>query len=61
MGFGRRAMELLSDHVRIRPNADGLLTSVIQAPGGPQGFYEKMGFTLTDEYEEGETVMSLPL
>ena len=61
MGFGRQAMELLIDHVRTRPKAKELLTSVLQAPGGPQGFYEKLGFTLTGEYEEGEAMMSLPL
>jgi diamine N-acetyltransferase len=61
MGFGRRAMELLINHVRTRPNAKELLTSVLQAPGGPQGFYEKIGFTLTGEYEEGEAMMNLPL
>jgi diamine N-acetyltransferase len=61
MGFGRQAIELLIGHVRTRPNAKELLTSVVQAPGGPQGFYEKMGFALTGEYEEGEAMMSLPL
>jgi diamine N-acetyltransferase len=61
MGFGQQAIELLIEHVRTRPNATELLTSVLQAPGGPQGFYEKMGFTLTGEYEEGEAMMSLPL
>ena len=61
MGFGRQAMELLIDHVRTRPKAKELLTSVLQAPGGPQGFYEKLGFALTGEYEEGEAMMSLPL
>jgi diamine N-acetyltransferase len=61
MGFGRQAIKLLIDHVRTRPNAKELLTSVLQAPGGPQGFYEKMGFTCTGEYEEGEAMMSLPL
>jgi diamine N-acetyltransferase len=61
MGLGRRALELLIDHVRTRPNAKELLTSVLQAPGGPQGFYEKLGFKLTGEYEEGEAMMSLDL
>ena len=61
MGFGRRALELLIDHVRTRPNATELLTSVLQAPGGPQRFYEKLGFELTGEYEEGEAIMRLAL
>lgn len=61
MGFGRRAIDLLVEHVRTRPNATELLTSVLQAEGGPQGFYEALGFELTGEYEEGEALMSLRL
>ena len=61
MGFGRRAMELLIEHVKTRPNARELLTSVVQAEGGPQGFYESLGFALTGEYDEGEAMMRLPL
>jgi len=56
-GFGRRAIELLVDHVKTRPNATELLTSVVQAEGGPQPFYERCGFALTGEYEDGEAVM----
>lgn len=61
MGFGRRALKLLIEHVRTRPNAADLLTSVHQAEGGPQGFYERMGFELTGEWEEGEAMMRLRL
>jgi diamine N-acetyltransferase len=60
-GFGERALALLIDHVRTRPNATELLTSVVQAPGGPQVFYEKSGFALTGEFEEGEAMMRLVL
>ena len=60
-GFGHRAMGLLIGHVRTRPNATELLTSVHQAEGGPQGFYEKLGFELTGEYEEGEAILRLDL
>jgi diamine N-acetyltransferase len=60
-GFGRRAVELLIEHVRTRPGATELLTSFHQAEGSPQGFYEKLGFTLTGEYEEGEAMLRLPL
>ena len=59
--YGRRAMELVIEHVRRRPGAVELLTSVVQADGGPQGFYESLGFQLTGEYEDGEAVMRLPL
>lgn len=61
MGFGRKAMELLIAHVRTRPGATEFLTSVVQADGGPQPFYEKMGFVLTGEIDDGEAVMRLAL
>ena len=60
-GFGQRAVELLIEHVRPRPNATELFTSVVQAEGGPQGFYERLGFELTGDYEDGEAVMRLAL
>lgn len=61
MGFGRRSLSLLIDHIRTRPNATELLTSVVQSEGSPQGFYEKLGFKLTGEYEEEEAIMRLIL
>jgi len=61
MGFGFTAMKLLIEHVKTRPGAVEFLTSVVQEDGGPQGFYEKLGFKLTGECEEGEAMMSLPL
>ena len=61
LGFGRRAIELLVEHVRTRPRAIELLTSVAQEEGGPQAFYERLGFALTGEYEEGEAMMRLSL
>ena len=36
-----------------------LTLSIVQAPGGPQRFYEGIGFRLTGEYEEGEAIMRL--
>ena len=61
MGFGHRALLLLIDRVKTRPNATKLLTSVVQGEGSPQGFYEKLGFKLTGEYEEEEAIMKLIL
>ena len=61
MGLGRRALELLIAHVRTRPNATEFLTSVHQAEGGPQPFYEKMGFALTGDFEDGEALLRLRL
>jgi diamine N-acetyltransferase len=61
MGFGRKALEILIEYVKTRPNASELLTSVHVAEGGPQGFYEKLGFRLTGDWEEGEALMRLQL
>lgn len=61
LGFGRRALGLLIEHVKTRPHATELLTSVAQAAGGPQPFYEGLGFVATGEYEHGEAMMRLPL
>jgi diamine N-acetyltransferase len=59
MGFGRQAIALLVEYVKTRPRATELLTSVVQAEGGPQPFYEGLGFVATGEYEEGEALLSL--
>ncbi len=61
LGFGGKAMHLLIEHVRTRPGSHELLTSVHQAEGGPQGFYERLGFELTGEYEDGEALLRLNL
>ena len=61
MGFGYRAMELVIKYVKTRPNARTMFTSVVQAAGGPQTFYENLGFKLTGKYYDGEAVMALKL
>jgi diamine N-acetyltransferase len=61
MGFGRRGLEILIEHVKSRPNATDLFTSFHEAEGSPRGFYEKIGFELTGDYEEGEALMRLRL
>jgi diamine N-acetyltransferase len=60
-GFGHYALALLIEHVKTRPNATELLLSIFQAEGSPQGFYEKLGFELTGEYEDGDAMMRLTL
>ena len=60
-GVGRRALELVIDHVRTRPGATALLTSIVPGDGSPGPFYEKMGFAYTGEEEDGELVMRLNL
>jgi diamine N-acetyltransferase len=56
-GVGRRALELLFEHVRARPGANVLWTSVVPGEGSPGPFYEKLGFVYTGEKDEGELVM----
>ena len=60
-GFGRRAIELLIDHVRIQPDAKALFTSVVPGNGTPGPFYEKLGFVYTGAEGDGELVMRLDL
>lgn len=60
-GYGRRAIELLIEHVRTRPGATVLGTSCVPGEGGPGPFYEKLGFVYTGEEEDGERVMRRPL
>jgi len=61
-GVGRRAVELLLEHLRTRPLATRLLTSCHQGPGSPEGFYRRLGFVPTGKVEgdEVELAMSLP-
>ena len=61
LGFGRRALELVMDHVRTRPNATHFTLSCVPAAGGPGAFYERLGFAYTGEEDEGELVMRRPL
>ncbi|HEU4594230.1 MAG TPA: GNAT family N-acetyltransferase [Pyrinomonadaceae bacterium] len=56
-GIGRRALELLFEHVRTRPGARTLWTSVVPGEGSPGPFYERLGFAYTGEEDEGELVM----
>lgn len=62
MGYGRRALELLIDHVRSLPGATELGTSCVVGEGTPIPFYEKAGFALTgDADEDGELILRLSL
>ena len=60
-GFGKRALELLIDYVKTRPEAKSLATSCVPGAVSPCKFYEKRGFTYTGEVEDNELVMSLEL
>jgi diamine N-acetyltransferase len=60
-GIGRRAIDLVIAHVRTRPGATELKTSVVPGEGSPGPFYEKLGFAYTGEVDDGELVMRLGL
>lgn len=61
-GFGKRALKLLIEHVKTRPNATTLGVSCVpEGEGSPCPFYEKMGFVYTGEKDEDELVMRLQL
>jgi diamine N-acetyltransferase len=60
-GFGRRALELVIDHVRTLPGATRFLTSYVPGDGSPMGFYHRMGFVDTGEIEEGEHITALEI
>ena len=60
-GYGRRALELLIDHVKTRPNAKELFLSHVPGAGSPEGFYRKLGSEHTGEKAGEELVMKLML
>jgi diamine N-acetyltransferase len=60
-GYGRQALALVFAHVKGRPGASELMTSCVDAAGGPGPFYEGLGFTYTGQLDEGERVMRRPL
>lgn len=60
-GYGRKALELLIDYVKTRPNAKVFYTSHRKGKGGPEGFYLKIGFRHTGKVEHGEFLMKLEL
>ena len=61
MGFGRRALELVIDCVRTRPNATEMFLSYVPKETGPKEFYQKLGFVDTGREEDGELEMRLVL
>ena len=61
MGFGRRAVEMLIDYVKTRPNADELLVSCGEGEGSPEGFYRRLGFKRNGKMHGDEVGLSLPL
>lgn len=63
-GYGKKALDLLVEYVRQRPNADYLYSSYSEGEHGPEGFYLKYGFEKTGELTdgtEGEIVIRIKL
>ena len=60
-GYGRRAVELLAQHVRTRPGARELFTSHVKKEGNSGKFYQKLGFAYTGQEHDGELIMKLEL
>jgi diamine N-acetyltransferase len=61
LGFGRRALELLIEHVKQRPNATMLVSSFRSGEKGPEGFYARLGFERTGVEHDGEIEVRLRL
>jgi RimJ/RimL family protein N-acetyltransferase len=59
-GIGATVIERVAEHVRAL-GATRLHTSWEEGPGGPAGFYERLGFVRTGEVIDGETVGELRL
>lgn len=58
-GYGKKAVNLLVEYVRTRPNAEYLYSSYSEGEHGPEGFYMKYGFEKTGELSEGEIVIRI--
>lgn len=61
-GFGRRALQLVLEHVRARPGTSALTLSHVPGDGNPGPFYQRLGFVHTGERDpDGELLMRLEL
>lgn len=60
-GYGAQVVRQVAALVRAA-GATELLTSYVEADGGPAGFYARLGFTPTGDLDNnGETIVRLPL
>ncbi|MGI5854704.1 MAG: GNAT family N-acetyltransferase [Bacillota bacterium] len=60
-GYGRRALELLIEQGRNRPDVDKFELSCVPAEGGAEAFYEKLGFKRNGKWDDDEVCMELAL
>lgn len=61
LGYGKRALELVVDHIRSRDKMGYFLTSCVEGELSPKPFYLKFGFHETGEILDGETVLRYDL
>jgi diamine N-acetyltransferase len=60
-GYGAEVVGQVAELVRAE-GATELLTSYVRGPGGPAGFYERLGFVPTGDLDgDGEVIMRLAL
>ncbi len=60
-GYGKRALDLVVEHVRTLPGARELTSSFVPGEDSPRDFYLRYGFVETGEVEDGEHVIRLEL
>jgi diamine N-acetyltransferase len=60
-GFGRAAMDHLIAHVRTRPGITRFAVTYTEGPGGPAGFYRRMGFVPTGRMVDTEAEATMAL
>ena len=60
-GYGQAALRLLIEHVKTRPHAGELLTSIVEPAPQLLAFYGSVGFVLTERIQDGERVLRLAL
>ena len=60
-GYGAKAIALLADYVRTRPNATGITVGWVPGEGSPEPFYLGLGFVPTGEVKHGEVQGRLSL
>jgi diamine N-acetyltransferase len=60
-GYGRSALDRVVEHLRTRPGADALMTSIVPGEHSPLDFYLRYGFESTGEWFDHEQVLRLPL
>ena len=60
-GYGKKALELVIEHVNSRPNAKEITLSHVPSEGNAGKFYEKLGFKYTGKTVQNELEMKLNL